>query len=200
MPDELIVYISAAADLNPERSLLGRLIAEIPVTLGWRIFQTPLHGEPVDAGAVQAANVHLLLLGGDIRAPVGFEWHLARRSHRMPYLFLKQDVPRTPAANDFIRAIGEQVTWRPFQGNPDLRHKVELLLGEHLLSHAKLYSIAGQEAERLKSWFKGLESRPEQAIDDVRGSTGEGGVIISPERFVPKEGVLLNPPPDNPQG
>lgn len=31
--------------------------------------------------AITKADIHLLILASDIRAPIGLEWHLARRTH-----------------------------------------------------------------------------------------------------------------------
>ena len=199
MVDELIIYISAAPDLNHERDMLGRLIAEVPVTLGWRIVQSSTQGNPVNIEAIRTANIHLLLLGSDIRAPIGLEWLIARQSHRTPVLLLKQGILRTPAANDFVRRVGDQDTWQTFKSSADLYNKVQLLIAEHLLSHTNLYAIKGDEKARLQEWFKELETHPEIAVDESQGGAGESGVIISPERYVPREGVLLKPRQDDTQ-
>ena len=71
MADRLLLYISAASDLRAEREVLGRAVTEVPVSLAWRVVHSPGGDEPVDVDAVSRADVHLLLLGGDIRAPVG---------------------------------------------------------------------------------------------------------------------------------
>src|SRR3990170_3296483 len=76
MVDILHLYISAASDLDLERESLSRLVAEIPVTLGWRVIQSPIHGEMLNTNAITEADVHILLLGTDIRAPIGLEWRL----------------------------------------------------------------------------------------------------------------------------
>ena len=73
MIDTLTLYISAAQDLEHERDVLGRTVVEIPTTLGWRIVQSPLRVELVDLEMVTRADLHLVLLGGDIRAPIGLE-------------------------------------------------------------------------------------------------------------------------------
>ena len=88
MVDILHLYISAALDLEKERESLSRAVAEIPVTLGWRVIQSPLHGEPLDTDAIAQADVHILLLGSDIRAPdrAGMATGAARQSptRRLP--------------------------------------------------------------------------------------------------------------------
>ena len=78
----VIVYISAASDLMAEREALARLIAELPVTLSWRIVQTPIRAEIPDLEALPAADLYFLIMGGDIRAPVGLEWLTAERAQR----------------------------------------------------------------------------------------------------------------------
>jgi hypothetical protein len=98
MADFFNLYISAATDLDYERDLLGRLVTEIPVTLGWHIRQSPSRGESPDLEAVTHVDLHLLLLGSDIRAPFGLEWFVSRRAERRPVLFLMEGTLRTTAA------------------------------------------------------------------------------------------------------
>ena len=80
MSDILRLYISATTDLDFEREVLNRAITEIPTTLAWQITLTPLTHEEPDTQAITEADVHLLLLGGDVRAPIGVEWLAARRA------------------------------------------------------------------------------------------------------------------------
>lgn len=194
MVDEIKVYISAAPELGRERDLLGRLIAEIPVTLGWRIVQTPTRGEPVDGEVIRTADIHLLIIGSDIRAPIGFEWLTARRSGRNPWLFLKQTVLRTTAAQDFVRRVGEQGDWNVFKHGGELRRTAEQLIAAHILDRTSLYNIQGKELDKFIEWKNELEKKPEEVVDDPRRGAGDSGVIISPERYVPHEGVLIKPP------
>ena len=77
---EFEIQAVSAADLEPERDLLAWAVTEVPVTLGWRIVQSPGGDEPADLETVAQADVHLLLLGSDIRAPIGQEWIAARRA------------------------------------------------------------------------------------------------------------------------
>ena len=193
MADTVLLYISAAADLEIERSILSRAVTEIPVTLGWRIVQSPLRGESADLDAVQNSNLHLLLMGSDIRAPIGLEWFLARRSGRSPVPFLKQGILRTPAAQEFIRTIEEQADWLPFKDPSELRHKTLIILGDHLHKHAIYYALRPEELERLESWRVELKRASAVKIEESRGGTGESSVILSPERYIPSEGVLIQP-------
>jgi hypothetical protein len=194
MVDILHLYISAAADLVKERESLSRAVAEIPVTLAWRVIQSPLHGELLNESAIVQADVHLLLLGWDIRAPIGYEWRLARRAHHQPAAFLKKAVVRTMAALDFIRYIGNQTEWRMYQDIPDLHRQTQKYLADHILSKPDYYALRPAEYEKLTSWRKTLDI-PGQEQSEYLGGIGESSVLISPERYIPSEGVLIQPPP-----
>jgi hypothetical protein len=191
MIDVILLYISAAADLEVERESLSRVVVEIPTTLGWRIIQSPIRGEVVDREAVTKANIHLLLLGSDIRAPIGLEWLLRRRAGRIPALFLKQTPLRTPAAQEFIRHIEEQASWRLFKDTSDLSQQALQLFTDHILQHAQTYALTLKEMERLSTWRKELDVSSLKKTEETRGGIGESSVILSPERYVPKEGVLI---------
>jgi hypothetical protein len=193
MADQVLFYISAAPDLEYEREILGRAVVEIPVSLGWQIVQSPLRDEPADLDAVARAGVHLLLLGSDIRAPIGQEWIAARRAGHRPFLFLKQAILRTPAAYDFVRFVEEQAAWQSFRDGADLRRQVLRLLAGHLLQHAGHYALSPAELVRLESWRAGLQAEVPAGEQELRGGTGESGIVLSPERYVPSEGILLRP-------
>ena len=193
MADEILVYISAAADLQPEREILGRAVTEVPVTLGWRVVQSPPGDEPADLDAAADADVHILLLGSDIRAPIGREWVAARRAGRQPLPFLKQGVLQTPAAQSFQRFIEEQVAWRPFRGASELRRQVLKLLADHILIRAHYYALSPPELTGLQAWRSEIE-RPGHSVDEAtQGGAATSGVVLSPQRYVPSEGVLVQP-------
>lgn len=194
MADTVVLYISAAADLAPEREVLGRAVTELPVTLGWRVVQTPLADERLDLAAAAAADVHFLLVGSDIRAPVGLEWIAARRAGRSPVLFLKKDTSRTPAARAFVHELERKASWRLFKDATDLRRQVLVLLADHLLAHADYFVLRPAELEALRAWRDGLETAEQRLPDETRGGAGASAVILSPERFIPSEGVLVRPP------
>jgi hypothetical protein len=181
------IYISAASDLMAEREALGRMIAGLPVTLAWRIGQTPLEAEPLDLEAVRQADMYFLLLGGDIRAPVGLEWYTAAYARRPVSAFLKQGLARTLAGQAFVRDTG--VDWQPFSDAAHLRRQVERLLVEYLLRHAVRFALTPAEVERLTALLK-PETEPEQPAGGE--GTGHSAVILSRERFMPSEGVIVS--------
>jgi len=192
MADTLLLYISAASDLRVEREILGRAVTEVPVSLAWRVVHSPGGDEPVDVDAVSRADVHLLLLGSDIRAPIGLEWRLALRAGRQPVPLLKQDVLRTPAGQSFLRFVQDRATWRAFRDLAELRRQFLGLLAGHLVERAIHYRLSPVEFLRLEEWRNEIEPAPSLAEEGGRGA-GESGVILSPERFVPSEGVLIDP-------
>ena len=194
MVDILHLYISAATDLSQEREGLSRAVAEIPVTLGWRVIQSPAHGEAVDSAAVAQADYHILLLGSDIRAPVGLEWRLARHANRLPVAFLKQNMVRTMAALDFIRYIEDQTTWRKYKDIADLHYQALHLLAEHILTQATYYALKSAEIEKLTAWVGTLDAAKNEP-PVLHGGIGESSVVISPERYIPSEGVLIQAKP-----
>ena len=196
MTDHVLLYISAAPDLQAERDLLGRAVTEVPVNLGWRIVQSPVKDKPIDVEAVTQAGVHLLLLGGDIRAPIGQEWVVARRAGRLPVCLLKSGITRTPAAQSFARFIKEQTAWQAFKGTADLRTTVLNHLARYLLGRTGYYALTQVEAASLQSWQAKLEGSSRTAAGEV-GGAGESGVVLSPERYVPSEGILIGGSQDN---
>jgi hypothetical protein len=203
MPKSVLLYISAATDLGRERERLGRAVAEIPVSLGWRIVQSPTRNDPVARQAVAGADIHLLLLGGDIRAPVGLEWQMARRAGRWPVAFLKQHVLRTPAAQDFVRFVAghqlpglEAAAWRPFRDAADLRRQVLGLLVRHLVERAGVYALTPLELARLEEWTAELDASGAPAGNEVLRGAGESGILLSRERYVPSEGIQIQPRED----
>lgn len=187
MRESLLLFLSAGGDMRFERDVVARSISEIPTTLGWTIRQTPAANRETDLRAVVRADVHVLILGRDIQAPVGLEWQSARRVGRLVHLFA-QDVVRTQAANGFMREVAKYGVWNEFDDAIELRRRVLQLLGEHLLMHAERYDIADEEQKKLREWRTSMAPR---RVDDVRAADESGGVILSVERFVPRDGVLL---------
>jgi len=181
------IYISAASDLMAEREALARLIAELPVTLAWHIAQTPVaSADALDLEALHATDMHLLVMGSDIRAPVGLEWHVARRTHRTSVAFLKRGIPRTPAGQVFKNGAG--VVWQPFTDAADLSRQVQRVLAEHLVRHAPLYALTPAEMAQLEA----LPTAEAPTEGSARGEeAGHSAVILSRERFVPSQGVII---------
>ncbi|GEM_PF-1025733 len=193
MSDVVIIYLSAASDLVIEREVLNRAITEIPTSLAWRILQTPLTAQEPEMKALAEVNLHLLLLGSDVRAPVGVEWAAARRTNRLPTLYLKRNIARTQAAQAFERELARYAHWQTYITIGDIRRKFLLLVSRHILSRWEYYSLSADEFDKLGEWRKTLiESRQHNDnVDQTLGGAGNSGVILSIERYMPSEGVLL---------
>ena len=135
--------------------------------------------------------MHILLLGSDIRAPIGREWIAARRAGRQPVPFLKQGVLQTPGAQSFQRYIEEQSTWRPFRDGAGLRRQALRLLADHILARAQYYALSPSEVTHLQAWRAELEAPGHSPDEATRGGAAASGIVLSPQRYVPSEGVLV---------
>ncbi len=183
----VIVYISAASDLMAEREALARMIAGLPVTLPWRIIQTSTGAEPLDLESLQAADLYFLVMGSDIRAPVGLEWLTARRAQRTVNAFLKQGVGRTPAGQVFISQT--KVVWQPFtDAAADLSRQARQVLTKHLDRYAIQYALTPAELEQLAVLPKSEEKK--EAIGGQEAA--QSAVILSRERYTPSGGVIVD--------
>ncbi len=191
MADEIHLYISASPDLALEREVLGRATTEIPVSLGWRIKQTPTGRERLDLQAAARADLHILLMGADVRAPIGAEWLAAQRAGRIPMLFLKQGVVHTPAGEVFIHDLERQARWRTYKDISDLRRQVLMLIAGHILDNADHYALSPEEFVKLRNWRQELEAGKDQPVDQTQAGAGASSVVLSPERYIPTEGKLV---------
>lgn len=175
--------------------MISRAVAEIPTTLGWRIVQSPARGQPADLDAVIHVDIHILLFASDIRAPIGIEWVTSRRSGQKPELFLKDGISRTMAASEFLHyMVDHGAVWHNFTNSGDLRKHALFFLSDELLKRTTYYSMSAKEQEQLTSWQKDLETSKPKQTGDIRSGTGENSLIISIERYIPSEEVLIQDP------
>ena len=194
MANQFTFYVSASAELGNERAALARATADLPVTLGWHVVLSPTGDGLLDREALAASDLHVLLLGSDVKAPMGLEWLLARRSGRLPILFKREQSVRTMAASDYIRSLGQETVWRSYRDSADVGHQVRVLLAEQIIRRAEWFELSRAELEGLVAWREGLDSAEKTATDDR--STNASGVILSVERFEPSDGILLEVPRD----
>lgn len=192
MENELIVYISAASDLQHEREILGRIATEIPVDVGWHIVQSHTGDGLLDLQSIQYADIHFLLLGGDIRAPIGQEWIIAKQAGRQPIPYLKQGILQTSAAIDFKRFIQAQATWKRFSTTAELRRSALFDITDRILNFAPLYGLSLADIENIETWRNQLKTDTLSVEELGRGVTGTSSLILSPEAIASKGGVLLN--------
>jgi hypothetical protein len=187
----ILLYISAAPDCDVERSVLGRAIADVPVDLGWRIVQSSGPNDPVDAQAILHADLHVLLLAEDIRAPIGVEWKVARNAGRRPRLFLREMSRRTPAARSFIRYAGADARWTPYASPAALRRQALIAVADMLLDRAGQLALTPARIVALQRWREDLAEGKEMEAEAGDGSTGASSVLLSRDEIATSGGVLI---------
>ena len=195
MADSLLIFASVGPDLEVEREVIGKVIARLPVSLGWVIKYTPVRGERVASAldAVAASHFYVLLLGGDIRAPVGSELYVARQTGKRVLAFLK-NVARTPAARVFVKDAS--LDWERFRAADELGPLLQRALIGQILEGAQTYSLSPVDWETLTALLAELadQEEPERQHEEVapgyRGA-GEDAVIVAPGRDLPGHGVLI---------
>lgn len=185
--EAVTIYISAASDLMAEREALARMIAELPVTLSWRIGQSPVETEVIDSETLTNADLYFVVMGADIRAPVGLELHIAQRANQSIIGFVKQSIAYTPAGQVFLREMRSVILWQPFKTTSELVQRVRRVIIEHLLQQAIRYSLPPAEITNLQQLLTSQEPTSSTEAD----GTGHSAVILSRERFTPSEGIVI---------
>jgi hypothetical protein len=175
MAEKLRLFVSATQDLEAERAVIGRAIADLPVKIGVEIRRTPVHGASYDDIFELIANCDRVyfLMGRDITAPAGAEWHLAWKLER-DVLPLRTPGARTPAAQQFMRAAF--VEWTTFRTHAELARLITLDLTRILNHPTNRYGLTVPDLELLSLHAQRiLQQRP-----DTGGEPGgaEGGGIL----------------------
>ncbi len=190
MAEILRLFVSATHDLEPERAVVGRAIAELPVKIGVEIRRTPLEGGRYDDMWEQIANVDrfYFLLGGDITAPAGAEWFLAWKLERS-VLPLRRTGPLSPAAQAFLRAA--PVSWQRFTTSAALARLITQDLARILLNPGNRYGLTLHEIELLNRHARHSRPSPGDVPAEPGGAEG-GGVLLDAGHREPLEGVPLD--------
>ncbi len=188
MAEKLRIFVSATKDLEQERALVGRILAELPLHVGAEIRRSPAEGVDYDTLFELISNVDRIycMLGRDITAPFGAEWQLAIRLERtiVPY---KLEGMRTQAGREFLRIA--HAPWKTFQSSTYLGQQIGLDLIDTLLHPENRYGLNMVEVEGLRqsrhNLVQGLERliTPPQTLAKGVGEAGGaegGGVILDP--------------------
>ncbi len=197
MADIFKLYISTASDLLAERDLLSRSVTEIPVSLIWQINFSPIGEKKVDEELIQDADVHILILGTDIRAPIGYEWHLSRHLGRRPLFFRKKGISRTLAAQTFYRSFSNYGNWCIFESLASLRFQALKHITQTILDKTAYFDLKQVEFESLSSFIDELDEHVDDELSGMDRVAGEDSIIFSRERFTPKGGVLIKDAEDS---
>lgn len=195
MSETLRLFVSATNDLESERAIVGRILAELPVKIGVEIRRTPASGAKYDDLYEMIANCDRVyfMIGQDITAPAGAEWQLAWQLERDIFL-LKSDAALTPAAHEFMRSTAP-LNWKEFRSSAQLARIISLdLVG--ILDHPKnRYGLTVSERELLRLHGERIRQRASRTatatVDDPGGIEG-GGVLLDDLRKDPIGITLLD--------
>jgi hypothetical protein len=194
MAEKLRIFVSATLDLEPVRAVIGRAAAELPIPIGLEIRRTSADGATHDAIFEQVANVDrfYFLLGRDITAPAGAEWHLAWKLERS-ILPLRAAVPRTPAAQDFQRF--PLVEWHTFRSPAHLAKLITLDLARILHHPDNRYGLSPTDLALLARHARAVHKHGLR-LQGVAGGAEGGGVLLDPLQRGEYELVINAPAPN----
>jgi len=176
MAETLRIFIAATRDLEAERSVIGKAIAELPVQTAIEIRRTPPLLPTYEEVFERIANCDRVyfLLGNDITAPAGLEWATAWRLDRS-VLPLRCSPRPTPAAQEFQRL--SPLPWVDFATATDLARLVSLDVARLLKHPANRYGLLVAELERLEAYTRRL-GRLQATLDKAPSGAEGGGVLI----------------------
>jgi hypothetical protein len=188
----LRLFVSGSPDLEAEQEAIGRAVAQIPApSLGWSIGRTPRQGEPqfVAWDEIATADFYVLLLGSDIRAPVGAELLAARRAGKR-VLAYRMDVRCTQAAEAFAR--GAALGWVECSTARQLARRIQMALVEAIAAQGPARGLPLVEQEALQGFLERLRRGETEVPPGAKdGGAGGGGVILAPGKDLPPGGVLV---------
>ncbi len=191
MAEILRLFVSATNDLEGERAVIGRAVAQLPVQIGIEIRRTPAVGGAYEDIFELISNVDrfYFLIGEDITAPSGAEWFSAWRLERS-ILPLRRLGTRTPAALDFMRLYPGQ--WVGFQTSTDLFRIITQDL-VHILQHPNnRYGLNVTELALLQAHLQRLPAADTaRGLPEPGGAQG-GGVLLDVGHREPTDGVALD--------
>ncbi len=189
MAELLRLFVSATNDLESERAIIGRAVADLPVQIGIEIRRTPVGGARYDDIYELVANCDRVyfLMGRDITAPAGAEWQLAWQLERA-VLPLRRYAQLTPAAAAFMR--NAPVDWRRVRSATELARIVTMDLNRILHHPANRYGLTVTEMELLAAHSERTRQRVVGQNDDPGGAEG-GGVLLDTGRREPLDGVAI---------
>lgn len=190
MAEILRLFVSATHDLEAERAVIGRAIAQLPVQIAIEIRRTPVVGAAHEDIFELISNVDRLyfLMGEDITAPSGAEWFIAWQLER-DVLPLRRTGRPTPAAQDFMRMYPGK--WAGFETNQELYRLVTLDLVRLLNHPTNRYGLTVTELELLTLHARNLGHSGRAAPLEPGGAEG-GGILLDLGHREPTDGIALD--------
>ncbi|MEM7131359.1 MAG: hypothetical protein AAF702_33910 [Chloroflexota bacterium] len=195
MAETLRIFVSATNDLESERAIIGKALADLPIQIRAEIRRTPASGGRYDDIYELIANVdrHYFLLGRDITAPAGAEWDLAWQLERS-VLPLYSGARLSPAAREFKH--NSFIKWQEFHSPPHLASIVTLDLIKRLNNAKNRYGLTVVEMETLRVHGERLQKKAAAEANSIvalPGGAEGGGVLLDNLRQDPIDAVLVNP-------
>jgi hypothetical protein len=199
MAERLRIFVSATNDLEAERAIIGRAMASLPVQIGAEIRRTPATGAKYDDiyELIAIVDRFYFLMGQDITAPAGAEWHLAWELERS-ILPLRHGQRLTPAAQAFMSSTAP-FRWQQFHNTTELSRIVSLDLVRILDHPTNRYGLTVSELELVRLHGKRTRATATPQRDprsdqppaiDPGGAEG-GGVLLDIGHEEPIDGVAL---------
>jgi hypothetical protein len=185
MSDVLRIFVGATADLEAERAVIGRSVAELPVKIGIEIHRTPPLLPTTDelVRAMDGVDRVYFLMGNDITAPAGLEWHLAWQLQRS-LLPLRNSPRPTPAALEFFRL--SPILWHDFRSQAELARLISLDLARLLQAADNRYGLSVADLERVARYVRRLEAKTVELVRDPGGAGGSAVLIDTAHRQSPE--------------
>ena len=190
MSGPIHLYVSSSSDLSPEREAIGRIVAALPVTIGWQISHTPLAGSPA-AGApamlglaeleirIRDCDLYALVLGQDLTAPMGFEVRSALSSARLLGAYRKA-CSRSPSAQDAVRTL--DVEWQRYADPAAFAARFRRDLLRALLDVGPSLGLDLADVERLLKDTQAEGTQAEEMEEPAgQGHAGRSGRILGRE-------------------
>jgi hypothetical protein len=169
------LFVSSSPELTIERELLGQVIAEMPIALGWEIMHTPGPGTDMQdvLEFIDTSDFYLIVLGWDFAAPMGVEWEEAVTSGRVPFA-LRKNVLHTLAGRHLLAHSG--VRWIRYQTPQDFARKVRHFLIGEILDRGEAFGLLTHELDAL---LLALKRDGEVSVaPDEAGGAGSDAVIL----------------------
>lgn len=190
MAETLRLFVSATNDLEAERAVIGKAIAQLPVQIGVEIRRTPASGASIETIHELIANVDrfYFLMGQDITAPAGAEWFLAWKLERS-ILPLRCASRPTPAAQEFVRSV--PLEWMPFRNAAELARIITLDVARILQHPRNRYGLTVSELELLSGHVERTRRSGLAAGGEPGGAEG-GGILLDMGHREPLLGVALD--------
>jgi hypothetical protein len=171
------LFISSSPDLAAERKALGQAVAELPVSVGFKVRHTRSdENTNIDEtlASIEQCDLHVIVLGADFAAPMGLEWQRAQSALRPTLAYAKREL-HSLSAQHLLRESGN--VWIQFESPQELRAKATRALVQALLDRGETLGLHVEDIDRLLA-APGTEDQAPSGELDQREGAGRSGIIL----------------------